>query len=140
MVTEIDEAGDKKLMVVFENKRATERHVSYEYPEKKVKHERQNKKTAGKKILPPQPMANEVDIVCAQLDIIRKGKEKKLVSIAQAVRMANQRENIVTDRFIEDVESMVNSFKSELEKMQELFGSLMKKLPKVQLDVAVTSC
>ena len=143
MLTELHEPSEKKLMVVFQNKRAIYigKHGFCGHDEEKVNLEIPEKKSdVVTNIIPEQPMENEVDIICAKLEKARLQKEKKIVSIVNAVRIANQQENLVTDKFIEDVETMVTCFKSELDKMQELFGRIIKKWPRVHLDFAVTSC
>ncbi|CAH0585786.1 unnamed protein product [Chrysodeixis includens] len=56
-------------------------------------------------------------------------RKKHLENIAMVVR-AHQKQNIIIDKFLGDVEQFVCRFKEELDKIQELFGHIVKKLPR----------
>lgn len=138
MVNEINE-GEKKLKLVYikENTDYDEKdHVNLT---EKANIQVEKKNTVLKNSLVENTQKNNIDAFRAGLNKPRHQKIIRIQNIAKAVQMANHRENQVTEKFLQDIEILVTRFKTELDKMRELFGNILKKLPQLQLDVAVTT-
>lgn len=133
MVTEIQEASDKKLRIVFEKKNScTHTNANHVYIQKKAKLESELTKTAGVNKKYKEVVNRWVeDDIRADLYGPTERQNRRLREIAIAVKKANQRENLGTDKFLQDVESIVPVFKTELDKIQELLAKIMKKLPQL---------
>ncbi|PZC79483.1 hypothetical protein B5X24_HaOG216263 [Helicoverpa armigera] len=124
----IDSDG-KILKVVFDNRKSSI--LDQLRLEKKMREERQLYRKRQME-LANEALRQDIAVIYAEFDIVKDHKQKKIVNIAKEVKKANRRENVITEKFIGDVESMVVHFKEQLDKMQELFGSIMRKLPQEQ--------
>lgn len=133
MSTQIQESDAKILSVVFESKNFI---VKTNYP-RESKLESPFKRLAAE--ITKNTLRKKIAVIYAEFDKATAQKSEKIAHIVDAVRKANRQESLITEKFVGDVESMVARFKIELDKMQELFGNIIKNLPPLEVEqTAVT--
>ncbi|KAH9644805.1 hypothetical protein HF086_007893 [Spodoptera exigua] len=150
MVTNIYEPEGKILKVVFERKKWPSCNSERLNIVRERKHEKfiQNQSDHEEKTryechmykdkeldLDQDTMKKKYPVSRAELDETEEEKHKTIITELTAVKTAQEREDTMTDKFLVDIESLVARFKMELDKMQELVGSILKNLP--QGDVGV---
>ncbi|KAF9819269.1 hypothetical protein SFRURICE_014230 [Spodoptera frugiperda] len=154
MVTNIHEPEGKILRVVFEKKKSPsckserlkiDRELNQEKLsqnksdlnlEERIRYECQVYKKKAVEVA-RDTMKKKYAVLRAELDRTREVKHKKIMTIVNEVKTAHERQDKMTEKFLGDVESLVSRFKVELDKMQELFARILKKLPQVDIDVDV---
>lgn len=125
------EADEKCLNVLFtKHKPSGQRNVRPDFKIKVIRQYREVIADVARETL------NHVAEIRDEFKKANDVRKRHLEDIAMVVK-AHQKENVIIDKFLGDVERFVSRFKAELDKMQELFGNIIKKLPNTKLKTLV---
>lgn len=117
------EADEKCLNVLFtKHKPSGQRDIQSDYKIRAIKQYKEVIADVARETL------NHVAEIRDEFKRANDVRRRHLEDIAMVVK-AHQKENVIIDKFLGDVERFVCRFKAELDKMQELFGNIIKKLP-----------